>query len=104
MLTKQKHLKGKSMPKITPFLWFDNSAEDAAKFYTFVFKNSKMGSTTKYNEASANAAGMKPGSIMTASFEIEGYNFTALNGGPVFKMNPSISFFYYSKDEKPIFY
>ena len=102
MLTKQKHLKGKSMPKITPFLWFDNSAEDAAKFYTFVFKNSKMGSTTKYNEASANAAGMKPGSIMTASFEIEGYNFTALNGGPVFKMNPSISFFYYSKDEKEI--
>jgi predicted 3-demethylubiquinone-9 3-methyltransferase (glyoxalase superfamily) len=90
------------MQKITPFLWYDTQTEDAAKFYTSVFKNSKMGSTTKYNEASANASGMKPGSVMTVSFEIDGYSFTAINGGPVFKMNPSISFFYHSKDEKEI--
>ncbi len=90
------------MQKITPFLWYDNQAEEAAKFYTSVFKNSKIGSTTKYNEASANASGMKPGSVMTVSFEIDGYSFTAINGGPVFKINPSISFFYYSKDEKEI--
>ena len=90
------------MQKITPFLWYNTQAEDAAKFYTSVFKNSKIGSTTKYDEASANASGMKPGSVMTVSFEIDGYSFTAINGGPVFKMNPSISFFYHSKEEKKI--
>jgi predicted 3-demethylubiquinone-9 3-methyltransferase (glyoxalase superfamily) len=90
------------MQKITPFLWFDNQAEEASKFYTSVFKKSKIGSTTKYSEAAANAAGMKSGSVMTASFEIDGYSFTAINGGPVFKINPSISFFYYSKEEKEI--
>ncbi len=90
------------MQKITPFLWYDKQAEDAAKFYTSVFKNSKLGSVTKYNEASAKASGMQSGSVMTASFEIEGYNFTAINGGPVFKINPSISFFVHSKEEKEI--
>jgi predicted 3-demethylubiquinone-9 3-methyltransferase (glyoxalase superfamily) len=90
------------MQKISPFLWFDKNAEDAAKFYTSIFKDSKLGSVTKYNDAGANASGMKPGSVMTASFEIEGYNFTAINGGPVFKINPSVSFFIHSKDEKEI--
>ncbi len=90
------------MQKISPFLWFDKEAADAAEFYTSVFWNSKMGGTTKYNEASAGASGMKPGSVMTASFEIDGYNFTAINGGPVFKINPSISFFVHSRDEKQI--
>jgi predicted 3-demethylubiquinone-9 3-methyltransferase (glyoxalase superfamily) len=90
------------MQKISPFLWFDTQAEEAAKFYTSVFRNSRMESVTKYNDASANASGMKPGSVMTASFEIEGYKFTALNGGPVFKINPSVSFFVHSKDEKEI--
>ena len=90
------------MQKITPFLWYDRQAEDAAKFYISVFKNSKIGSVTKYNEASANASGKQSGSVMTASFEIDGYSFTAINGGPVFKINPSISFFYYSKEEKEI--
>jgi predicted 3-demethylubiquinone-9 3-methyltransferase (glyoxalase superfamily) len=90
------------MQKIIPFLWYDSQAEEAAEFYTSVFKNSKMGSTTKYNEAGAKASGMQPGSVMTASFEIDGYSFTAINGGPVYKINPSISFFYHSKDEKEI--
>ncbi len=90
------------MKKISPFLWYDTQAEDAARFYTTIFKNSKMGSLTKYNDASAAASGMQPGSVMTVSFEIEGYNFTAINGGPAFKINPSISFFVHSKDEKEI--
>ena len=90
------------MQKISPFLWFDKQAEEAAKFYTTVFNNSKMGGTTKYNDASAAASGMPPGSVMTASFEIDGYSFTAINGGPVFKINPSISFFVHSKSEQEI--
>jgi predicted 3-demethylubiquinone-9 3-methyltransferase (glyoxalase superfamily) len=90
------------MQKISPFLWFDTQAEDAARFYTTIFRNSKIGGLTKYNEASAAASGMQPGSVMTASFEIEGYGFTAINGGPAFKINPSISFFVHSKDEKEI--
>ncbi len=90
------------MQKITPFLWFDKHAEDAAKFYTSVFKKSKIGSTTKYSEAAANAAGMKPGSVMTASFEIDGYNFTAINGGPVFKFTQALSFFVQCETENEI--
>ena len=90
------------MQKVSPFLWFDKQAEEAVKFYTSVFSNSKMGSITKYNDTSAEASGMQPGSVMTASFEIDGYNLTAINGGPVFKINPSVSFFVHSKDEKEI--
>ena len=90
------------MQKISPFLWYDTQAEEAAKFYTSVFKNSKMGSTTKYTEVSAKASGMKPGSVMTIAFEIDGYNFTAINGGPVFKINPSISFFIIRRMKKKL--
>jgi predicted 3-demethylubiquinone-9 3-methyltransferase (glyoxalase superfamily) len=90
------------MQKISPFLWFDTQAEDAAKFYASVFKNSNMGGVTKYDDAGAAASGMQPGSVMTASFDIDGYSFTAINGGPVFKINPSVSFFVHSKDEKEI--
>ena len=90
------------MQKISPFLWFDKQAEEAAKYYTSIFKKSKMGGITKYNDASAAASGMQTGSVMTASFEIDGYNFTAINGGPAFKINPSVSFFIHSKDEKEI--
>ena len=80
------------MQKITPFLWFDNQAEEAAKFYTSVFKNSKVGKSTRYGEAAEKAAGRPAGSVMTVEFELEGQKFTALNGGPVFKFNESISF------------
>ena len=80
------------MQKITPFLWFDNQAEEAAKFYTSVFKNSKIGKILRYDEASAKAAGGPVGSVLTIEFEIEGQKFTALNGGPEFKFNESISF------------
>jgi predicted 3-demethylubiquinone-9 3-methyltransferase (glyoxalase superfamily) len=80
------------MQKITPFLWFDDQAEEAAKFYTSVFKNSKVGKSTRYGESAEKAAGRPAGSVMTVEFELEGQKFTALNGGPVFKFNESISF------------
>ena len=80
------------MPKITPFLWFDHQAEEAARFYTSVFKNSKVGRILRYDEATAKAAGGLVGSVLTIEFEIEGQKFTALNGGPQFKFNESISF------------
>ena len=71
-----------NMQKITPFLWFDDQAEQAAKFYTLIFKNSKVGKITRYDEAAEKAAGRPAGSVMTIEFEIEGQKFTALNGGP----------------------
>jgi predicted 3-demethylubiquinone-9 3-methyltransferase (glyoxalase superfamily) len=80
------------MQKVTPFLWFDNQAEEAAKFYTTIFKNSKIGKILRYDEASAKAAGGRVGSVLTIEFEIEGQKFTALNGGPQFKFNESVSF------------
>ncbi len=80
------------MQKISPFLWFDNQAEEAVKFYTSVFKNSKIGAVTRYDEASANASGRPKGSVLTASFQIEGQDFTAINGGPIFKFTEAVSF------------
>jgi predicted 3-demethylubiquinone-9 3-methyltransferase (glyoxalase superfamily) len=80
------------MQKITPFLWFDDQAEEAAKFYTSIFKNSKIGKITHYGEAGEKAAGRPKGSVMTVELELEGEKFTALNGGPEFKFNESISF------------
>src|SRR5437762_9412566 len=71
------------MQKITPFLWFDDSAEEAMKFYTSIFKNSKIGSVTRYDEAGSKAAGRPKGSVMTAAFQLEGQEFVAINGGPV---------------------
>ena len=76
------------MKKITPFLWFDNQAEEATHFYTSVFRNSKVGEITRYTEAGPGPAG----SVLTASFELEGLGFTALNGGPMFKFTEAISF------------
>ena len=80
------------MQKITPFLWFDDQAEEAAKFYTSVFENSKVGKILRYDEAAAKAAGGPVGSVLTIEFEIGGQKFTALNGGPEFKFNEAISF------------
>lgn len=80
------------MQRITPFLWFDNQAEEAVKFYASVFKNSKIGSMVRYDEAGAKAAGRPKGSVMTAAFQLEGQDFTAINGGPIFKFTEAISF------------
>jgi predicted 3-demethylubiquinone-9 3-methyltransferase (glyoxalase superfamily) len=76
------------MQKIHPFLWFDNQAEDAMNFYVSIFKNSKVGKVVRYGEAGPGPKG----SVMTATFELEGQPFTALNGGPHFKFNEAISF------------
>jgi predicted 3-demethylubiquinone-9 3-methyltransferase (glyoxalase superfamily) len=86
------------MPKITPFLWFDNNAEEAAKFYTSVFKNSKMGEVRRYGDAGPGPKG----SVMVASFSIEGVEFTALNGGPNFKFNESVSFVVHCKTQQEV--
>jgi predicted 3-demethylubiquinone-9 3-methyltransferase (glyoxalase superfamily) len=82
------------MQKITPFLWFDDQAEEAVKFYTAIFKNSKVGKTLRYGEEASKVSqsGRPPGSVLTIEFELEGQKFTALNGGPQFKFNESISF------------
>ncbi len=82
------------MQKITPFLWFDNQAEEAAKFYVSLFKNGKIKSIVKYPEASEEVSGKKAGSVMTVEFELEGLNFVALNGGaiPGFSFSSAISF------------
>jgi predicted 3-demethylubiquinone-9 3-methyltransferase (glyoxalase superfamily) len=77
------------MPKITPFLWFDNNAEEAIKFYTSIFKNSKVGNISRYGDAGPGPKG----SVMTATFEIEGQELMVLNGGPHFKFTEAISMF-----------
>ncbi len=78
--------------KITPCLWFDAQAEEAAKFYTSIFKNSKIVSMTRYGEAGHDVHDRPAGTVMTVAFELDGQAFTALNGGPVFTFNEAISF------------
>lgn len=81
-----------SMQRITPFLWFDDQAEEAVNFYTSIFKNSKIGRTFRNPEGAAEQTGRPTGSVLTVEFEIEGQKFVALNGGPLFKFNESVSF------------
>jgi predicted 3-demethylubiquinone-9 3-methyltransferase (glyoxalase superfamily) len=76
------------MQTITPFLWFDGKAEEAANFYTSIFKNSKIGKVTRYPEGTPGPAG----TVMTVTFEINGQEFMALNGGPQFKFTEAVSF------------
>lgn len=80
------------MRKIIPFLWFDNNAEEAVKFYTSIFKNSKGIDVTHYGESAAEVSGRPKWTVMTVTFELEGQRFMALNGGPVFNFSPAISF------------
>jgi len=80
------------MQTITPFLWFDNQAEEAVNFYTSLFKNSRVGDITRYGEDTAEVSGMPQGTVMTVTFELEGQEFIALNGGPLFTFSPAISF------------
>lgn len=79
------------MQKITTFLWFDDQAEEAASFYVSLFKNSKVGGISRYGEAGEQAAGRPQGTVMTVEFELDGQEFTALNGGPHFKFTEAIS-------------
>ncbi|MGZ3416052.1 MAG: VOC family protein [Isosphaeraceae bacterium] len=77
--------------KITPCLWFDSQAQEAAEFYTAIFPGSKIVKIARYGEAGREAHGRPPGSVMTVAFELDGQAFTALNGGPIFKFNEALS-------------
>ena len=82
-----------ALQPITPCLWFDKQAEEAARFYTRIFKNSKIGAISRYGEAGREVHGQAPGTAMTVQFELNGQPFTALNGGPHFKFNEAISLY-----------
>jgi predicted 3-demethylubiquinone-9 3-methyltransferase (glyoxalase superfamily) len=88
--------------RITPFLWFDNQAEEAANFYVSIFKQSKIGAITRYDDESSKAAGRPKGSVMTVEFELDGQKFTALNGGPLFKFTEAISFVVNCENQKEV--
>jgi predicted 3-demethylubiquinone-9 3-methyltransferase (glyoxalase superfamily) len=80
------------LQRITPFLWFDSQAEEAANFYVSIFKNARIREASRYDEASSKASGQHKGSVMTVAFELDGQEFIALNGGPMFKFTEAISF------------
>ncbi len=86
------------MQKITPFLWFDDKAEEAVNFYASIFKKSKSGSVSRYGEAGPGPKG----SVMSVTFQLEGQEFMALNGGPHFKFSPAISFFVNCKTQEEV--
>ena len=90
------------MQKITPFLWFDNQAEEAVKFYTSLFKRAKVLNVARYSDEAANAGGRPKGSVMTIEFQLEGQKFVALNGGPHFKFTEAVSFVVYCKTQAEI--
>ncbi len=90
------------MQKITPFLWFENNAEEAANFYVSVFKNSKIINTSYYTVDTPS--NMPVGSVLTVVFEIEGQEFQALNGGPFFKFNESVSFVVNCENQEEVDY
>lgn len=94
------------MQKITPFLWFAGQAEEAVKFYTSIFPDSRIGRILRYSEevAKVSESGQSVGSVLTIEFEIAGQKFTALNGGPQFKFNESISFAVLCDDQKEVDY
>jgi predicted 3-demethylubiquinone-9 3-methyltransferase (glyoxalase superfamily) len=86
------------MQKITPFLWFDGQAEQAMNFYVKIFKRSKIGKITRFGEGAMG----KKGTVMTASFTLEGQEFVALNGGPHYKFTPAISFYVDCKTQQEV--
>ena len=92
------------MQKITPCLWFDDKAEEAAKFYASIFKNSKIGNVSRYGKEGYEFHGKEDGTVMTVDFEIEGQQFVALNGGPIFKFNEAISFQVHCETQKEVDY
>jgi predicted 3-demethylubiquinone-9 3-methyltransferase (glyoxalase superfamily) len=86
------------MPKITPWLWFDTQGEEAARFYTSVFPNSKIGHISRYGSAGPRPEGM----VMTVSFSLDGQDFVALNGGPDFTFNEAVSFQIHCRDQAEV--
>src|SRR5947207_2053874 len=88
--------------QITPCLWFDGQAEEAARFYAGIFPNSKIDKITRYGEAGQEVHGKPPGSVLMVAFELNGQPFTALNGGPNFHFSPAISFQIYCQTQEEI--
>jgi len=93
-----------SAQRITPCLWFEDQAEEAARFYTGIFKDSRIGRISRYGEAGREVHRRPPGTVMTVAFELDGQAFTALNGGPVFKFNEAISFQVSCQDQQEVDY
>ena len=92
------------MTKITPCLWFDSEAEDAARFYTGVFRNSRITGISRYSEAGREVHGQPAGKVLTVAFELDGQPYTALNGGPQFKFNEAVSFQVPCKSQEEVDY
>lgn len=90
--------------RIMPCLWFDTQAEEAANFYVGIFRNSRITAVSRYGEAGKEVTGGKPGSVMVVAFELDGQNFTALNGGPQFKFNEAVSLQVNCRDQEEIDY
>jgi predicted 3-demethylubiquinone-9 3-methyltransferase (glyoxalase superfamily) len=92
------------LQKITPFLWFEDKAEEAANYYVGIFRDSKVHAVTRYTEVGKEQHRRPPGSVMTVEFDLEGQRFTALNGGPVFQHNPAISFVVHCQTQDEVDY
>jgi predicted 3-demethylubiquinone-9 3-methyltransferase (glyoxalase superfamily) len=92
------------MQKINPCLWFNDEAEEAVEFYTSIFSNSRIVTISRYGEAGYEIHGRPAGSVMTVAFELDGQQFTALNGGPIFKFNEAISFQIMCETQKEVDY
>jgi predicted 3-demethylubiquinone-9 3-methyltransferase (glyoxalase superfamily) len=90
--------------RITPFLWFDNQAEEAVSFYTSIFKNSRIVSVARYGEAGAAASGRPQGTVMTIAFQLDGQEFVALNGGPHFHFTEAISLVVHCETQEEVDY
>ncbi len=101
---KKGKVSQKSNKRITPCLWFNRNAKEAVNFYTSVFKNSKITNVTYYTESSSKASGMPVGSILTINFKLNGQEYVALNGGPIFKFTEAVSLMVECKDQKEIDY
>lgn len=88
--------------RIAPCLWFADEAEEAARFYTDIFRNSRIVRTTYFGQAGRDIHHREPGSVMTVDFELDGHRFTALNGGPLFKINEAVSFQVYCDTQEEL--
>lgn len=93
-----------TVQKISPCLWFDSQAEEAAQFYVSIFNDSKITKITRYGEAGKEFHGKPIGSVLTVAFELDGQQFTALNGGPIFKFNEAISLMVHCADQREVDY
>lgn len=90
------------MQKITPFLWFDGKAEEAAHFYASIFRDARIGNITRYDKASAEASGQPEGSVLTIEFSLNGMDFIGLNGGPIFQFTEAVSFMISCEDQAEV--